>query len=60
MTRYSIGGIALSPDASAEEAIALAAKKLRRAGVQAEQLSIWRRSVDARDKRDIKLVYACM
>jgi len=58
MTQYVIGGIALAPDAPEEEAIALAAKKLRRAGVAAERLSIWRRSVDARDKRDIKLVYA--
>lgn len=58
MTEYVIGGIALPPDASAEEAVALAAKKLRRAGVRAEKLSVYRRSVDARDKRDIKLVYA--
>ena len=58
MTQYSISGISLSPDAPAEEALAVAAKKLRRAGVCAEQFSIWRRSVDARDKRDIRLVYA--
>lgn len=58
MTQYIIGGIALSPDASDKDAVALAAKKLRRAGVGAEKLSIWRCSVDARDKRDIKLVYA--
>ena len=58
MTQYVIGGIALPPDAPAEEAVALAAKKLRRAGVRAEKLSIYRRSVDARDKRDVKLVYA--
>ncbi len=58
MTTYVIGGIALPPDAPAEEAVALAAKKLRRAGVRAEKLAIYRRSVDARDKRDIKLVYA--
>ena len=58
MNQYVIGGIALSPDADAAEAVALAAKKLRRAGVRAEQLSVYRRSVDARDKRDVRLVYA--
>ena len=57
MTEYAINGIALSPDTPAEEAIALAAKKLRRAGIAAERLSIWRRSIDARDQRDVRLVY---
>lgn len=58
MTEYVISGISLPLDASADEAVAAAAKKLRRAGVKAEKLSLYRRSVDARDRRDIKLVYA--
>lgn len=58
MTEYIISGISLPLDSSADEAVAAAAKKLRRAGVKAEKLSLYRRSVDARDRRDIKLVYA--
>ncbi len=58
MTEYSISGISLPLDAPAEEAVATAAKKLRRAGVCAEKLALYRRSVDARDKKDIRLVYA--
>lgn len=58
MTEYIISGISLPLDAPAEEAIAAAAKKLRRAGIPARTLSLYRRSVDARDKRDIRLVYA--
>lgn len=58
MTEYVISGISLPLDSSGEEAIALAAKKLRRAGVAAEKLALYKRSVDARDKRQIKLVYA--
>ena len=58
MTEYVISGIPLPLDAPAEEAVAVAAKKLRRAGVRAEKLSLYRRSVDARDKKDIRLVYA--
>ena len=58
MTEYIISGITLALNSTAEEAVAAAAKKLRRAGVKAEKLSLYRRSVDARDRRDIKLVYA--
>ena len=58
MTEYVISGIPLPLDAPAEEAVAAAAKKLRHAGVRAEKLSLYRRSVDARDKKDIRLVYA--
>ena len=58
MTEYIISGISLPLDSSADEAVATAAKKLRRAGVRAKRLSLYRRSVDARDKREIKLVYA--
>ncbi|MBQ6893732.1 MAG: hypothetical protein IJN48_05950 [Clostridia bacterium] len=58
MTEYILSGISLSLDSTADEAVAAAAKRLRRAGVKAERLSLYRRSIDARDKRDIKLVYA--
>ena len=58
MTEYIISGIALPLDAPPDEAVAAAAKKLRRAGVRADKLSLYRRSVDARNKNDIKLVYA--
>ncbi len=58
MSEYIINGISLSLDSSAEEAIFEAAKKLRRAGIYAKKLSLYRRSIDARDKNDIKLVYA--
>ncbi len=58
MTEYIISQISLPLSSSASEAISVAAKRLRRAGIAAEKLSLYRRSIDARDKRDIKLVYA--
>ena len=58
MTEYVISGISLSLDSTGEEACAAAAKKLRKAGIEAKKLSLYRRSVDARDKNGIKLVYA--
>lgn len=58
MTEYIISGISLPLDAPHSEATFAAAKKLRRAGVRAERLSLYRRSVDARNKNDIKLVYS--
>lgn len=58
MAQYILGGISLSLDSSEGEVISVAAKKLRRMGVGARHISIYRRSVDARNKRDIKLVYS--
>ncbi len=58
MNEYVISGISLPLDSSAEEAIAAAAKKLRRQHISANHLSVYRRSVDARDRRDIRLVYS--
>ena len=58
MAEYVISGIALSLESNADEAIHSAAKKLRRAGIVAKKLSLYRRSVDARNKNDIKLVYS--
>ena len=58
MAEYVISGISLPLDSGAADATLVAAKKLRRAGVAAEQLSLYRRSIDARNKNEIKLVYA--
>ena len=58
MTEYVISGISLPLDSSPEEACAAAAKKLRKMGIAAKKLSLYRRSVDARDRHEIKLVYA--
>lgn len=58
MIEYIISGISLPLDSTADEALSTAAKKLRRGGVTAEKLSLYRRSIDARDRQNIKLVYA--
>lgn len=58
MSKYIISGISLPLNSAPDEAISVAAKKLRRAGIEASKLSLYRRSVDARNKNDIKLVYA--
>jgi len=58
MSEYILNGISLSLDSGEDEAISAAAKKLRREGIAASSLAVYRRSVDARDKRDIRLVYA--
>lgn len=58
MAQYILGGISLSLDCTEGDVIAAAAKRLRRAGVGARHISLYRRSVDARNKRDIKLVYS--
>ncbi len=59
-----VSGISLSPDADESEACALAAGELKRAGISPARLrfNIYKRSVDARKKSDIKLVYsvACL
>ncbi len=58
MSEYVISGISLPLDSTEEEAIAAAAKKLRRERLEVHSLSVYRRSVDARDRRDIRLVYS--
>ena len=57
---FSIGGIAVSLDTNEGEVLQLAAKELRRAGINPARLnlSIYKRSVDARKKNSIKLVYS--
>lgn len=55
----AVQGIKLSPDADAREAFKIAAEKLRRAGVNPARLHfrIYRKSVDARNRKNVMLVY---
>ena len=57
---FAIGGIGVSLDTDENEVLQLAAKELRRAGINPARLrlSIYKRSVDARKKNSIKLVYS--
>lgn len=54
-----LSGISLSPDADDAEACAIAASELKRAGVSPAHIhfSVRRRSVDARKRQDVRLVY---
>ncbi|MBQ7661620.1 MAG: hypothetical protein IJS44_06150 [Clostridia bacterium] len=60
MTKYILGGISLPPDSGRDEALAAAAKCLRTSGIAARDLAVFRRSVDARKKEDVRLVYAVL
>ena len=55
-----VNNIKLSPNVSSKEAFLVAEKRLRKTGVNTKSLaySIYRRSVDARKKNDVKLVYS--
>ena len=55
-----ISGISLSPDTEENEACIIAAEELKRAGINPARLnfSIYKSSVDARKKNDIRLVYS--
>jgi len=55
-----ISGISLSPDTEEQEACVIAADELKRAGLNPARIrfSIYKVSVDARKKNDIKLVYS--
>lgn len=57
---YVIDGISVSPYSDETRAIELAEKKLRAAGINTSsfELSVVKKSVDARKKEDIKLVYS--
>lgn len=57
---FIVSGIGLSPDINEAEACRIAASELKRAGVSPARLhfSIYKRSVDARKKSDIKIVYS--
>jgi len=55
-----VNNIKLSPNASPEEAFLVVEKRLKQIGIPFNNLncSIYRRSVDARKKNDVKLVYS--
>ncbi len=57
---FLINGIGLSPDAEEQEACAIAASELKRAGISPARLrfDIYKRSVDARKKDRVLLVYS--
>lgn len=57
---YVLDGLALSPFDSESRAIELAHKRMRTVGITASdyELNIFKKSVDARHKDDIKLVYS--
>ena len=57
---FVVNNIKLSVNASVQEAFSIAQRKLRRIGISTEKLnfSIFRKSVDARNKDDVKLVYS--
>ncbi len=57
---YILGGISLSVDSDPEEACRLAAAEMKRAGTSPARLDfdICKYSVDARKKKDIRLVYS--
>ena len=57
---YVIDGISISPFDSEDKVRSIAKKKLRAVGISPEQysLNIFKKSVDARKKDDIKLVYS--
>jgi uncharacterized FAD-dependent dehydrogenase len=57
---FLVSGISLPPDAPEAEACEIAASDLKRAGVDPAQIrfSIYKRSVDARKRNDIRLVYS--
>ncbi len=58
--RFVFDGIALSPDTPEREAVSIVEKRLKRAGIDLSQISldIFKKSVDARKREDIKLVYS--
>ena len=57
---FLISGISLPPDANEKEACDIAASELKRAGIDPARLhfGIYKRSVDARKKNDVRLVYS--
>lgn len=57
---FIVSGISLSPDIDESEACSLAASELRRAGISPARLrfNVYKRSVDARKKNDIRMVYS--
>ena len=62
LTGLIINNIALSVNASFKEAFSVAKKRLRSVGISTEDVlfDIFKRSIDARKKNDIKLVYSVL
>lgn len=60
--KYVIDAISVSPSQGETEALNIVKKKLDRAGILRGnyKLSIFKRSVDARKRRDVRLVYSVM
>lgn len=58
--KYIVNNISLPVDASFEEAFSVVKKKFRKIGINAKfsDMRIYRRSVDARKKNDIRFVYS--
>lgn len=57
--KYVISSISVSPNTSEDDVLQIARKKLSRAGVGGKcELSIFKKSIDARKRSDIKLVYS--
>ena len=57
---FVISGISLSPDTDEKEACSIAANELKRAGINPARIrfSVYKKSVDARRKNDVRLVYS--
>ena len=55
-----VGGVSLSPDADARAACDIVSKEMKRAGINPARLrlEIYKKSVDARKKKDVRLVYS--
>ena len=53
-----VNNIKLSVDASVKEAFSVAKQRLKRIGITALDMYVYRRSVDARHKDDVKFVYS--
>lgn len=61
-TKYIINDISLPVDSSPADAYEAAKSRLQRAGIKMNgvELSLYRKSVDARKKKDIRLVYSVL
>ena len=59
---FVLNNIKLPPDASFKEAFSVASKKLASIGLNVKEFNfrIYKRSTDARNKSDIKLVYSVL
>ena len=57
---FVISGISLTPDTDEREACVIAANELKRAGIPPARIrfSIYKKSVDARKKNDVRIVYS--